>query len=117
MSTEDAPRVVIPDTDHAYIDSKYIKRFDWEENLTAEQINEIQAEEQWIFNNYSNYLDLSLENKDLGDISLSRKAPRVIRVISKESRTTSSGQVVVDYQLEVEQVAGASKYEIRVLQL
>jgi hypothetical protein len=117
MPSDDTPRIVIPDTDHAYIDPRYINKFDWEENLTEKEINEIQVEEEWIVNNYSNYLDLSLENTDLGDNSLSRKAPQVIRVISKESRTTSSGQVVVDYQLEIEQVLGASKYEIRVLQL
>ena len=117
MPKEDAPRLVIPDTDYAYLDEKLVKRFDWEESLEEEDIDEIQREEELIVNNYSNYLDLSLDTADLGDTSLSRRAPQILRVISKQSRTTSSGQVVVDYELEIEDVPGASKYEIRVLQL
>lgn len=117
MPNQDDPRIVIPDTDYAYVDETLVSRFDWEENLEEEQIDEIRLEEEWIVNNYNNYLDLSLDNSDRGDLSLSRRAPQVIRVVSKQSRTTSSGQVVVDYQLEVEDVPGASKYEIRVLQL
>lgn len=117
MPKEDDPRLVIPDTDYSYIDEKLVTRFDWEESLEEEEINEIERDEEWIVNNYSNYLDLALDSNDFGDISLSRRAPQILRVISKQSRTTSSGQVVVDYELEIEEVIGASKYELRVLQI
>jgi hypothetical protein len=44
------------------------------------------------------------------------KPPQIIRVLSKTVRTTAAGQIVLDYELEIEEVAGAKSYEIRVLE-
>jgi len=119
MSNSDInrPNEVVSDDAHAYLSPELVTKYDFDTELDDEEVYEIDFREQSIVSNYSNYIDMTQINNDNAAPEISTfKPPQVIRVISKVARTLPSGVVVLDYQIEVEESIGASKYEMRVLQ-
>jgi len=117
MSDFKAPRVTVPLEDPYFIDEELVERYDFEEELDDDEINEFDEEENAIVDNYDNWINLGQIEEDLKGLNFTTyKPPQILRVLSKVVRTTPSGQVVIDYELEVEEISGATSYEIRVLE-
>lgn len=120
MSDINDPKIVIPDADLGKIAPELFETYDFDTELEPEEVSEFSDREAAIVDNYDNYIDMTQLEQDLlwtgGDHSTYRPA-QVIRVLRKISRTLPSGQVVLDYELEVQEVVGARSYEIRVFQL
>ena len=109
------PKEVVADDEYTYLAPELAEQFDFDGELDDEELVEFDLEEEVIVSNYDSYIDMSQLNQDSINGSISTYLPaQVIRVINKRVRTLASGQVVLEYDLEVQGVAGANSYEIRV---
>ena len=116
MSEINEPKEVLSDDDRKQIAEELVEWYDFDGELDDEEINEFELDEANIVANYTNYIDMSQLNADVTALNMSTYAPaQVIRVLTKTTRTLSSGQVVIDYELEINGVQGAKSYELRVL--
>lgn len=118
MSEINQPREVISDEDIGHLPEALYEKYDFEEELEEDELLEQDQTETAIVENYDNYINMSQLNNDLASSAntTSYKPAQVIRVLNKTSRTLSSGQVILDYELEIQGVDDATSYEVRVLQ-
>jgi hypothetical protein len=118
MSEINRPKSIIPDDETVDIAPELYELLDYDEDLHEDEVNEFETSEAQIVANYANYINIDQLRQDMldKDSNISTYKPaQVIRVISKVVRSTPTGQIVTDYQLEVEEVSGATSYEVRVM--
>jgi hypothetical protein len=109
------PKEVVADDEHTYLPPELVEQYDFDADIDDEELVEFDLEEEAIVSNYDSYIDMDQLNRDLVNGSISTYLPaQVIRVLNRRARTLLSGQVVLEYDLEVQGVAGAKSYEIRV---
>jgi hypothetical protein len=118
MSDINDPKETISDDSDGKIAPELVTKYDFDTELEDEEVSELDDRENWIVDNYTTYIDMAQLDKDLAyqDQSTYRPA-QVIRVLRRIARTLPSGQVVLDYELEVQEVVGARSYELRVSQV
>jgi len=115
MSEINRPLQVVSDDDYAHIADGLVEYFDLDNELEDEEVSEFDVEEATIVANYDKYINMAQVDQDLADGGdTTYKPAQVIRVLSKSVRTLPDGQVVVDYELEIQEVVGASSYQVRV---
>jgi hypothetical protein len=118
MSEINRPKKVVADDDYIYITEELAEKYDYDGELEDDELFEHDFDESVIVNNYDNYINM---DQILQDESASNtnnyKPPQIIRVLERTARTLPSGQIVLDYQLEVEEIYGAKTYEVRVLEI
>jgi hypothetical protein len=109
------PKEVISDDEHAYLAPELEEPYDFDGELDDEEIAEFDLEEATIVANYDSYIDMAQLQKDAIDGNVITYRPaQIIRVLNKRARTLPSGQIVLEYDLEVQGVVGARSYELRV---
>jgi len=119
MSEIYGPKQVISDEDYEEIAPELVSKIDYDGELEDYEVDEFNADEAAIVANYDKWINMTQLNADLSATSTTTSVltpASIIRVLSKTARTLPSGQIVVDYELELESVAGADSYEVRVLQ-
>jgi hypothetical protein len=115
MSRFDDPKKMVPDDDAGYLAPEFLDRFDFEGELDEDDLAAHDIEETAIVADYNNWINLDQLQRDVIDGSATTYLPaQVIRIKAKRSRTLPTGQVILEYDLEVQEVAEAKSYEIRV---
>ena len=118
MDKIDRPRGVVSDDEPVDISPQLIRRVDYESDLEDADVYALDIEEEYIVNNYDNYINMAQLETDSDALNLGSYAPaQILRVLNRTARTLPSGQVVLDYIVEVDGVSGADSYEVRALQL
>lgn len=118
MDKIDRSAAVLSDDEHVKVSDQLVRRVDFESDLEDEDVYALDREEEYIVNNYDNYINMAQLEEDSDVLNLGSYAPaQILRVLSRVARTLTSGQVVLDFIVEVDGVAGADAYEVRALQL
>lgn len=119
MSEINDPKQVVSDEDYKEVAPELVDTIDYDGELDDDEMDEFNASEAAIVANYDKWINMAQLNADLSATSTTSviTPASIIRVLSKIARTLPSGQIVIDYELELESVVGADSYEVRVLQL
>jgi hypothetical protein len=118
MPDINSKREFISDEDPGNVAEELLERYDFQLELEDEEVFAQDASESLIVDNYDNYINLAQLEADAEAMNISSYLPaQVLRVLTKTARTLPSGQVVLDYVLEIQGVEGADSYEVRALQI